>query len=259
MDRLAITSQKPDIAPCVALASEHNVGIEIQAYGYEPGLLDGDWRSLVKQQKAILRGFVGEIAFHGAFYDMSAASTDPRVAALTRDRYLTCMRIAAELGACHIVFHTNYLPWIRRPVYQPQWIEQHVAFCRELSVEAEKLDLVIALENMWEPEPGIIARVLEQVDSPYVGACLDIGHVYLYSYSLSCAAWIERLGDNLVHCHINNHHGLYDEHMPLSAEGGVIDYDVILPQLRSLSSPPLIAIEMEDLDDLEQSLRYLGR
>ena len=124
MDRLAITSQKPDIAPYVALAREHNVGIEIQAYGYDPGLLDGDWRSLVNQQKALLRGFEGEISFHGAFYDMSGASTDPRVVALTRDRYLTSMRIAAELGARHIVFHTNYLPWVGRPTYQPYWIEQ---------------------------------------------------------------------------------------------------------------------------------------
>ncbi|MBN1179342.1 MAG: sugar phosphate isomerase/epimerase [Anaerolineae bacterium] len=257
MDRLAITSQKPDIAQCVALASKYHVGIEIQVYGYQPSLLDGDWRSLLKQQKALLRGFEGEIAFHGAFYDMSGASVDPSVVALTRSRYIFSMQIAAELGACHVVFHANYLPWIRRPAYQPDWLERQATFFYEMVEEAKRLDVVIALENMWEPEPGIIARVVERVDSPYLGVCLDVGHVYLYSYSMSCAAWVERLQDHLIHYHINNHHGLYDEHLPLCAEGGIIDYDVIVPMIEGLPEAPFVSIEMEHLDDLEMSLRYL--
>jgi len=259
MDRLAITACQPDIAQHIALAREHCLGIEIQIYGYDPNLLDGDWRALVAKHKTLLRQLEGEIALHGAFYDMSSASSDAQIVTVTRERYHTNLQIAAELRACHVVFHANYFPVIRHPDYLPDWTERQVVFWSALAEEARRLGLTIALENMWEPEPGIIATVLEQVNSPHLAACLDVGHVYLYSDSLPFSTWLERLQGRLVHCHINNHHGHHDEHLPLDVEGGVIDYQAILPLLRALPRPPLICLEMDDLDYLRRSLRYLGR
>lgn len=259
MERLAITTCGRDISKHIALARAHGVGIEIQVYGYDPNLLDGDWQTLVSQHRRLLHGFEGEIALHGAFYEMYSASVDQRVSALTRERYLLNLRIAAELGACHVVFHANYLPAIRHPTYLPDWTERQANFWGRLVDEAGRLGVIIALENMWEPDPTIIAGVLEQVDSPYLAACLDVGHVHLYSDSLPFSAWVDRLRDRLVHCHINNNRGLYDEHLPLDAAEGIIDYQAILPLLRSLPRPPLIVLEMDRLEDLERSLRYLGR
>jgi sugar phosphate isomerase/epimerase len=169
------------------------------------------------------------------------------------------MRIAAELSARHVVFHANYLPFIHHPNYRPDWTRRQVAFWRDLIRQAERLDLIVALENMWEPEPGIIADVLEQVDSPHLCACLDVGHVHLYSDSLPIGDWIARLKDHLVHCHINNPRGLYDEHLSLNAKGGVIDYDVVIPMLEALQPAPLVCLEMDELEALERSLHFLGR
>lgn len=259
MERLAITAQKRDISQHIALAREHGVGIEIQVYGYDPNLLDDDWRTLLTEHKALLRGFEGEIALHGVFYDMYSASVDQRITALTRERYLLNLHVAAELGACHVVFHANYLPALRHPDYLLDWTRRQADFLGGLVGEAERLGLIIALENMWEPEPGIIAGVLEQVNSPHLAACLDVGHVHLYSDSSPFSAWLTHLGRWLVHCHINNNRGLYDEHLPLDAEDGVIDYQVVLPMLLALPRPPLICLEMESLADLKRSLRYLGR
>ena len=259
MQRLAIATQEIDISRHVALARDHGVGIEVQTYAYRPSLLDGDWRTQAKEHSALLRELVGEIALHGAFYDMSSASTDPRVGALTRERYLASLHVAAELGACQVVFHANYLPIIHHPDYLLEWARRQIDFWGELVEEARRLGLVIALENMWEPAPGIIAGLLGQVNSPHFGACLDVGHVYLYSDSLPFTAWLDQLGEWLVHCHINNNAGLYDEHLRLDADDGVIDYDAVLPVLRALSQPPLVCLEMNDLEDLRRSLCYLGR
>jgi len=259
MKFLAITACQPDISRHVALAREYHVGIEIQIYGYDPALLDGDWRTLVDQHKTLLRGFEGQIALHGAFYDMISASLDMRIAALTRERYLLNLHIAAELGARHVVFHANYFPVIHHPNYLPDWTRRQVDFWRELVEHAQRLDLTIALENMWEPEPAIIAEVLDQVDSPHLAACLDVGHVHLYSDSLPFSAWLERVKDRLVHCHINNNRGLHDEHLPLDVEGGVVDYERILPMIRALPRQPMVCLEMDELSYLERSLRYLGR
>ncbi|MGD1996565.1 MAG: sugar phosphate isomerase/epimerase family protein [Anaerolineae bacterium] len=259
MERLAIATSQPDISRHIALARRYNSGIEIQVYGYDPNLLDGGWQNLVATHKSLLRGFDGEIALHGAFYDMSSSSMDERIVALTRERYLLSLRIAAELGARNVVLHANYFPLVLRPGYLPEWTRREVTFWGEMVEEARRLGVIIALENMWEPTPDVIAGVLEQVGSPYLGACLDVGHVYLYSDTVPFHNWLDQLRGQLVHCHINNNKGLYDEHLALDAAGGVINYDEVMPMLRTLHRPPLISLEMERLEDLGRSLRYLGR
>lgn len=256
MERLAIATRRPAIAPSIALARDYGVGIEIQVYGYNPDLLDGDWPSLVAQHRQLLKGFQWEISLHGAFYDMSSASEDPQIVRVTRERYLLCLRIAAELGARHVVFHANYLPWVRNADYLRRWTRRQAEFWGNIAPEAERLGIVIALENMWEPNPDIIGRVLERVNSPFVAACLDIGHTYLYSDSLPLPAWTARLKDRIVHCHINNHRGKEDEHLALDVAEGVIDYSAVLPLLFSLSSP-LISLEIDRLKDQERSLRFI--
>ena len=208
MDRLAITTFQQDITPHIALAREHQVGIEIQVYGYKPNLLDGDWQPLVAQHKALLRGFAGEIALHGAFYDMNSASEDNRIVAITRERYLLNLQIASELGAEHVVFHANYLHVIRHPNYLLYWTKRQVDFWSKMAIEAQRLGVFIALENMWEPNPDIIANVLDQVDSAHLGACLDVGHAHLYAEDSPFINWVERLQDRLIHCHINNNLGV---------------------------------------------------
>lgn len=259
MERLAIAVRQPDIAQHIALAREHQVGIEIQTYGYDPGLLDGDWPVLLVQHRRLLQDFYGEIALHGAFMDMSPASIDQRVTSLARERYRLSLQIGTELGACYVVFHANYFPYIRNPMHLTEWTQRQVAFWADLAEEARRLGLVVTLENMWEPDPGIIARVVEEVGSPHLAACLDVGHVYLYSDSLPFSVWLDRLGEHLVYCHINNNRGLYDEHLPLDAEGGIVDYQAVLPALRMLPRSPLVCLEIDGLEELERSLRYLGR
>ncbi len=258
MRRLAIATYQRDLTRHIAFARKYRLGLEIQVYGYEPDLLDGDWRTLLAQHKAQLRGFEGELACHGAFYDMNSASVDSRIVALTRQRYHQNIQIAAELGARHVVFHANFLHVIRHPHYLQDWTRRQVGFWGELAEEAGELDVVIALENMWEPDPDVIARVLDQVDSPHLAACLDVGHAHLYSDSIPIEVWIERLTDRLVHCHINNNQGEYDEHLPLDAEGGIVDYQAVLPLLDNLPHSPLLCLEMDDLAYVERSLRYLG-
>lgn len=255
--RLAIATPCPDIAPYIALARDYGIGIEIQVYGYNPDLLEGDWSSLVKRHRRLLKGFEEEIALHGAFYDMSSASEDRQIVRVTRERYLLNIQIAAELGARHIVFHANYLPWIRNADYLRRWTQRQVEFWTEMGAEAERLGMVVALENMWEPGPDLIGRILDGVDSPFVTACLDVGHAYLFSDSIPFPQWLDRLKGRLAHCHVNNHRGIEDEHSPLDVPGGVVDYASVLPLLWSLPSPPLISLEMEHLEDLKRSLHFV--
>ena len=265
MESVLLATYQRDITSHYELAQAHGTGLELQVYGYDTDLLDSGWREVLDQHKVLLRDFEGELAIHGAFLDMSPASADRRVVALTRERFMLNLNIAAELGACHVVFHTQFLPQVYRPViggpdYRRSWTEGQVEFWSGMVGEAAKRGLVIALENMWEPDPSIIGDVLDQVDSPYLGACLDVGHVYLFSDCLPLKAWVDQIGHRLVHCHLNNHRGSYDEHLALDLPGGVIDYNRdVLPLLRALPSRPTLVLEMDEIEYLASSLGYLGR
>ena len=259
MEHLLLATYQRDIRQHVELAKACGAGLELQVYGYDTDLLDGGWRELVKQHKTLVREIEGELAIHGAFLDLSPASADRRVAALARERYLTNLDIAAELGASHVVFHANFLPQIREQPYRSEWTKRQVIFWSAMVEEAATREVVIALENMWEPEPDIIGGVLDQIDSPFLGACLDIGHVYLFSDYPPLETWVNRLSQRIVHCHMNNHRGFYDEHLPLDIPGGVIDYEqVVLPLLSELPCHPFLVLEMDEIEALERSLRFMG-
>ncbi|MEE9618531.1 MAG: sugar phosphate isomerase/epimerase family protein [Anaerolineae bacterium] len=265
MEHILLGTYQRDITRHCELAQAHGVGLELQVYGYDTDLLDSGWRELLDQHKALLRGFEGDLAIHGAFIDMAPASPDRRIVAVTRERFMLNLDIAAELGARNVVFHAQFLPQVYRPVvdgpdYRYSWTEGQVEFWGPMAEEAAKRGVVIVLENMWEPEPDIIGDILDRVNSPNLGACLDVGHVRLFTDYVPLEMWIERLSHRLVHCHMNNHRGSYDEHLSLDFCGGVIDYKRdVLPLLRALPNQPSLVLEMDDLEYLECSLRYLGR
>jgi len=260
MEHILLATYQKDITPHYELAQAHGAGLELQVYGYDTDLLDSGWRELLDQHKALLQDLDGELAVHGAFRELSPASMDQRIVALTRERYTLNLDIAAELGARHLVFHTDFMPIVRNPAYRPEWAERQVEFWGPMAEEAAKRGVVIVLENMWEPDPDVIGDVLDQVNSPHLCACIDVGHVYLFSDYPPLETWIERVSHRLVHCHMNNHRGFFDEHLPLDLPGGVIDYKRdVLPLLHALPNQPTLVLEMDEVKYLESSLRYLGR
>ena len=61
-------------------------------------------------------------------------------------------------------------------VYFPEWyVEQSVLFWREFLRQLPQ-DMTVALENVMEPQPRLLAEIARQVDDPRLGLCLDIGH-----------------------------------------------------------------------------------
>ncbi len=240
------------------MAQEYNCGLEVQAFSH-PDVLDGEWRNLLREYRQVLDGFSGPIACHGAFFDMSGASEDPLVIKLTRDRYMLNLDIAAELGAEHVVFHTNFLPMIRTEAYRRLYIERQISFWNELGVEAEKRGVWIAIENMWDPDPFILKAMVESISAPNVGICLDISHAYLYNNAHPVEEWVEVLAPYIIHSHMNNTRGVVDEHLALNVPGGAVNFSRILPMIAQLPREPWIILELDDPDALLQSLKYTSR
>ena len=255
---MLVAAYRHDISAHLALAKEYGYGLEIQAFS-QPDILDGDWRGLLEKYRVQLKGFSGPLACHGAFFDMSVASEDQHIIELTRQRYLLNLEIAQELGARHVVFHTNFLPMIRTELYRRQYIERQVVFWQQMGYEAQRHNVWIVLENMWDPDPFIIQKIMESLSAPHIGVCLDISHVYLYNNAHPLKQWLDVLGPYIIHVHMNNTRGVIDEHLALNIPGGALDYAKIIPHLANFPRNPWLVLELDDIGALTQSLKFIQR
>ena len=252
-DQLLLGALYDTFGECLRLAFEHGLGLEIQSFAY-PEVLQGDWQGLLHvYRRAGLERLEGPLAMHGAFMDMSPGSADKLIREATLLRVRQSLDIAEILGVRTVVFHTNFIASIQSVGYRYDWTQRNIDFWGPLAERAGRSGMVIALENMWEFEPDLIADILRAVDSPFLRACLDVGHSHLYS-SVPFETWLDVLQPYLVHLHLNNTDGSLDEHHALT--DGVLDYRPILKQIRSLPVQPTMTLEMYRPADMQASLRY---
>jgi sugar phosphate isomerase/epimerase len=254
MNRFLITAKLNTFDACLELAKTHNLGIEIQTFAFPPVLGQESWQDIIEDYRAKLTGFEGEVALHAPFMDMAPGSPDPRFIDVTTQRTAQALQAALQLGVKKVVFHANFIATIRNTPYRQQWIKRMIDFWEPYARQAKADGLLIVLENMWEFHPAIISEVVRGVDMPSFRTCLDVAHVTLFS-ELALESWLDELSGTIAHIHINNNYGKIDEHLGL--HNGVLDYGQILPYLLDLEEKPTIALEIEEVTDIKQSLVYL--
>ncbi len=248
-------SKLEDLPALRDFAETHGLGLELQEFA-QPEILDGEWRPLLHHYRQALVGFAGPISLHGPFVDLFSGSADLRIAAVAMERYRQSLEIAVELGAWLVNFHLNYNPLVDEPSYRLRWLERQATFWTELAFEAQEAGVRIALENMWEPDPFLQVEVIQRVNRFYIGACLDIGHAYLYS-RVPLQAWINVLEPVLIYAHLHNTTGVQDRHLPLTQ--GVIPVEPVLGRLARCLNRPMLILEMPGLPEIRESLPILQR
>lgn len=253
-DRVLLSANPDNLDECIALARERGLGIELMTFSH-PALLDGDWRETVTLYRPRLRHIPGGLTMHGPFFDLAPGSIDARINQLTHERYRQALHIAADIEARIIVFHANFIAAIRTDEYRRGWQERNIAFWNLLTQEAQRLGVLIAIENMWEYDPDIIGDILRRVDHPSLRACLDVGHAHLYS-AIPFNTWLSRLAPYIIHTHINNTPGnMIDNHQSL--QDGIVNYASVLPKLRALPQRPSMTLEMDHVSLMRASLSLL--
>ena len=154
------------------------------------------------------------------------------------------MECASILGAKDIVVHPcQHLTYAEKGV--PEKLKEiNMDFYKRLLPYAEKFNIKIACENMWQTDarydkivhstcasPAEFVDYIDSVGSPYLVACLDIGHTALIEEKLD--EMILALGHNrlkALHVHdVDGHHDLHT--LPYFAK---VDWDVVLGALREI-------------------------
>lgn len=189
---------------------EQNVCFEYNDFIF-PDMLDDE--QAVEERIEMYRNLgrdTSQDTMHGAFFDVTVFSYDAKIREIAKLRMRQSMEIAKKLGLRAVVFHGNYLPFLKREQYDSNWLSCTEAVLRELTKEYPETE--IYLENMFEDTPELLGVLAERLkDVKNFGICLDYSHALLSSGEGE--SWFSELSAYIRHIHVNDHCFDGDVHM----------------------------------------------
>lgn len=232
------------------ILGQYEVGMEIIHFSIAE-VLD-NVETEIKQYEARMESVLKQrnIGLHGPFFDLSPASFDTCIKAVTMKRFETAYEVAKRIGAKHIVFHTGFIPIT---YYIEGWLGNSIKFWKEFMADKDE-SIQIYLENVYEEEYWPIVKVIDEVNHQAFKACLDVGHVNAYS-TQSVERWIQGLGHRIGHVHIHNNDGTKDMHNELNE--GTIEMKSTIKAIREVSPKARYTIEIADQEKIARSIQCL--
>ncbi|MCQ2555267.1 MAG: sugar phosphate isomerase/epimerase [Clostridia bacterium] len=228
------------------LAKEYNVGIEINHTCISDSL--DDRAKLVSDIRKDLDG-IDKLIMHGPFTEIHPASIDSRIRDAGMLRLKEAVEVLKELGLSRMVVHTGWLPFIYFKEYQAEKAAQFF----ERLMDSENFTL--AVENVLEDEPYMIKDMMEKINNPNIGICLDVGHANCMDKERDIYTWIDVLSPYIVHIHLHNNDRLNDRHW--SFDKGTMDISAVIAYIEKNCRPDITyTIESHDA---ESSLIYLKK
>jgi sugar phosphate isomerase/epimerase len=188
--------------------------------------------------------------FHAPFMDLAPGGVDRKIRNSTQERLEHVLHLAALIRPEVVVFHPEYDKWRHGEAFD-LWLHGSLTMWTPLVKEAEKLGVTLALENVFEEGPGTLKKLLEKINSLYLGFCFDTGHSLVFSQR-TWEEWIEVLGKRLVEVHLHDNMGKEDQHLPPG--DGKFDFTGFLRHLWTQRLSPIYTLEVHQEEDLPRGL-----
>lgn len=219
------------------LAKKYGLGLELAefctAWNLDDCFPETD-RRIQEESRGISR-----LTIHGPYNELYPCAIDRKARALAKERYLQTIEVAKRYDVRKIVFHGGFDPHL----YFPIWFkEQSILFFRDFVKEIPE-DMTIYLENVLEPEPGLLTEILQAVDDPRLFMCLDVGHAEAYSEH-PALDWLRQAAPFIRHLHVHNNNGKVDSHSPLME--GIIPMEALFETIDTLCPQATVTLELPD-------------
>jgi len=217
-------------------------------------------QSLDKNQCAGVARLLGDaglkVTFHAPFMDLRPGALDDRIRQASLDRIRQVFDLIPLFQPLKIVCHPSF----DQRYYvscDDLWLENSVRFWELLIPQAEDGGAIIALENVYEREPGILRRLLEALNSDRVCFCFDTGHFNVFARA-PLEEWMKQLGRFIGHLHLHDNFGKFDEHLPVG--DATFPFERFFAVLKDyLKVKPTITLEAHAQEHLWQSLENLQK
>lgn len=218
------------------------------------GLLSDPSQVPVAQLKAALvKHDIRVHSMHAAFspeFDPSQLEESGRRKAVAG--LATMIEITARLGGEMMVVHPG-LP-LGKEEDQAALLWASERSLREILPTAEKHRIALAIENL---PPGYlggnmedVAGIIERIDSPMIGICLDTGHANLGGDPV---ADFLRCPDRVICFHLHDNDGSGDQHLPPGQ--GTVDWPRLIEAIKK--HPRQRALVLEIVAQEEMSLQEI--
>lgn len=216
-------------------------------------------RELLSDRAAIESAGLEICQIHGVWpYD----DTKPEKWESKFQAMIRSIRAAAILGSRYVVVHP-VMPygWEKSPDHEKD-VRENIEYMKMLVPYAKEYGVKIALENM--PCPYVpcgpveeLVKCIDEVNSPYLVACLDVGHATALGTDAGDAV---RMLGNRLHClHIHDNDGKRDLHwLPYY---GVTNWQNFTSALKEIEYKGVITLETSvsyKMKSLPESLKKEG-
>lgn len=190
---------------------------------------------------------------HAPFMDLRPGALDPKIRRATVERLRQVFELAPYFRPRSIVCHPSYDGRYYVST-EAQWLENSIDTWMPFLALAEEMDTLIAMENVYETDPGLLKELLYALRSPHVCFCFDTGHFNAFAEA-PLDDWINRLGPLTGQLHLHDNHGTTDEHLPPGE--GSFPFRELLQKLRNMGRKPIITLEAHSEIHLRQSLENM--
>ena len=197
-----------------------------------------------KQSFLRLRGLAEEkgMCFNQAHSPMPSSTPDPAVTERMFNAQVRAMRNASYLGIETMIVHPMQHLTFSEDGVPEKLFELNMDFYNRLKPYCEEYNMKIAVENMWQnngakilhstcSRPEEFIKYVDELDSEWFVACLDIGHAYLICEEPK--DFIRKLGSKrLKALHVHDVDGIHDLHtLPYY---GSINWDDTMASLKEI-------------------------
>lgn len=256
IEHLLLIPDKENIEASLKLAETYGCGFEYNDF-FLPDHLDR--KKWVQDRISFYQGLKNKPAYctlHGAFLDVTVFSEDAKIRQVSDYRVEQSLKIAGELGAAGVVFHTNYIPNFLQKAYRNGWVEKNAEYWAGKAAAYPHLN--IYMENMFDTDFRLLAQLGEQLRSiPNFGICFDYAHAHVFGEVWQIEEWVKALAPFVRHIHINDNDFISDSHLALG--DGKIDWNKFKKYYEEYFSKASVLIEVTGEEKIKKSLDYLMR
>lgn len=234
---------EPEQLPFLPEIIQLGAGIELGSYGLIGIRSEQDWQTRFAMHQALRAQFEGVLAIHGPFLGMEYAHIDHLIRAVVNRRLDMTFEVAVKLKSSRVILHGGYRRETDLFGLHDIWLKQRVEFWQDEIRRWADAGIEIVLENETEQVPDALVQLVEAVDHPALGLCLDVGHQHAFS-DLGAPEWVRRMGKRLFHVHLHDNDASGDKHWSLGR--GTIDFEPFYAALQQQAPLATISLEVED-------------
>lgn len=243
-----------DLENSLSWAEENNFQL-IEIVAENNHTIDEETLPLVKE---MLSSYRLEYTVHCPFSDINISSLNKSIRKESIRQVKYSIYAVNEIGGKLLTFHPGRHSSATSKVRDGT---KKILFesLKEISDYNKDFGVTIALENM--PDTFIttmrvsqeVLEVLENDELSGIKHTMDVGH--LETNNVDIGRYIHDLREYLVHIHLHDNFGEFDNHLPLGE--GNINFPLIFRALKDIGYQGRIILEMTKTEDILKSRDYL--